>query len=102
MCPTYDRIERAAYGRWERRGGVHGQDRDDWYAAEQELLFALNYKVAAFHLLDDPTRRFVGSRGRRACRFCERAAPDATFPAEGRPALPEALGNSSLWTYEEC
>ena len=36
MRPTVHEIERAAYDRWERRGWMHGGDRDDWYAAETD------------------------------------------------------------------
>lgn len=35
--PSYDDIARAAYERFLRRGGVDGQDFDDWIAAEREL-----------------------------------------------------------------
>lgn len=101
MIPTIDQISRAAYFRWLRRGHDHGRDQDDWLAAEQEVLFAMNYEVAVHHVLDAATTQYVGSPRRRVCRFCERAAPATTF-AEVRPALSEALGNRSLLTYEEC
>jgi len=35
--PTYDEIAQAAYERYLSRGGQHGQDMDDWMAAEREL-----------------------------------------------------------------
>jgi len=35
--PTYDEIAEAAYRRYLSRGGSHGQDFEDWIAAEQEL-----------------------------------------------------------------
>ena len=35
--PSYDEIAEAAYQRYQRRGGSHGGDLDDWVAAEQEL-----------------------------------------------------------------
>ena len=35
--PTYDEIAQAAYERYLNRGGQHGQDLDDWMAAEREL-----------------------------------------------------------------
>lgn len=101
MLPRFDQIERAAYDRWLRRGCVHGHDREDWFAAEQDMLFALNYEVVACHRLDGASRRYVGSRSRRVCRFCERAAPAASF-ADGRLALPDFVGNSALATFEEC
>jgi hypothetical protein len=30
-------VARRAYERYQQRGGQHGGDQDDWYAAEQEL-----------------------------------------------------------------
>jgi len=30
----YHEVALTAYGLWEKRGGEHGQDRDDWYQAE--------------------------------------------------------------------
>lgn len=101
MNPTFDQIQRAAFFRWQHRGGGHGQDREDWLAAEQGLLAALNYEVAAHYLLDGAAPRAIGDEGRRVCRFCERTEPAATFAA-GRLALPEYLGNRSLFTFEEC
>jgi hypothetical protein len=35
--PSYDEIAEAAYQRYLRRGGQHGQDFDDWLEAEREL-----------------------------------------------------------------
>jgi HSP20 family protein len=35
----FDRIRRRAYGLFEWRGRGHGQDVDDWLAAERELLW---------------------------------------------------------------
>ena len=101
MFPTADQIEHEAYLRWERRGGSHGNDRGDWCAAEQDLLLTLNYEVAAFYALNAAAPQFIGSEGRRVCRFCEQAAPLATFAATPR-ALPSFLENRSLFTYEEC
>jgi hypothetical protein len=34
---TYEVIARRAYEIFERRGGVHGADLDDWLQAEQQL-----------------------------------------------------------------
>ncbi|SIO58245.1 Protein of unknown function [Singulisphaera sp. GP187] len=101
MFPTADQIEHEAYLRWERRGGSHGNDRGDWCAAEQDLLLTLNYEVAAFYALNAAKPQFIGTQGRRVCRFCEQAAPIATFSAIPA-ALPAFLENRSLFTYEEC
>jgi hypothetical protein len=32
-----ERIARAAYERFQTRGGQHGHDQEDWFAAEREL-----------------------------------------------------------------
>jgi hypothetical protein len=32
-----ERIARRAYERFEARGGEHGRDQEDWFAAEQEV-----------------------------------------------------------------
>lgn len=36
--PTRDEIEALAYDLYERRGRQPGRDRDDWLAAEQQLV----------------------------------------------------------------
>ena len=36
--PTEDGIRLDAYFRWDRGGGTHGHDLDDWLSAERELL----------------------------------------------------------------
>jgi hypothetical protein len=35
--PTYDEIAQVAYQRYLDRGAHHGQDTDDWLAAERDL-----------------------------------------------------------------
>jgi hypothetical protein len=35
--PSYDEIAEAAYQRYLNRGAQHGQDTDDWLAAERDL-----------------------------------------------------------------
>lgn len=35
--PTHEEIARRAYQLYEERGGVHGQDQEDWFLAEREL-----------------------------------------------------------------
>lgn len=101
MLPTYEQIQRAAFFRWQRLGCGHGQDRENWLVAEQELLYALNYEVAAHYLLDSTTPRAIGGEGRRICRFCELSEPATPF-SEGQLALPAFVGNRSLFTFEEC
>lgn len=98
MVPTFEQIETAAYHRWLRRGAGHGRDADDWLAAEQELLLALNYRVVARHVLDGPGPVVLGDGAQPRCRFCERATHDAD-PA---PVVPTALGNTALFSSAIC
>ena len=65
----------AAQGSGPRPPRLH-----DWLAAEQELLFGLNYEVLARHRLDGvgphPPRDHEDDR---RCRFCEQTAPRAVL-----------------------
>jgi len=116
MRPTREQIEVAAYHRWQRRWGVHGDHAGDWEAAERDLTFALNYNYIARHRLrptagapgpvllgrdevEGPTGR-ARRQGRR-CRYCERAEPAARF---GQPplALPPSAGPTALVAWDEC
>ncbi|MGE5754490.1 MAG: DUF2934 domain-containing protein [Planctomycetaceae bacterium] len=101
MLPTRDQIERAAYLRWLGRGGEHGRDREDWIAAQQDLIFAQNYETIARYELNDGAKQFVGDPARRKCRFCEQSFPRATF--EATPLVfPPVFGNTTLVAGEEC
>ena len=60
MLPTCDQVQRTAYERWLRRGWVHGHDREDWYAAEKELLFRINYQTIVEFSLDSDQRLVLG------------------------------------------
>lgn len=101
MFPSFDQIQHAAYLRWERRWYSHGQHREDWLAAEQDLLFTLNYKLLVHYVLSDREQRLLGNKARPVCRFCERSTPAVNFRVD-TPAVPEFLGNRSLFTIEEC
>jgi hypothetical protein len=35
--PDPEEVAQRAYERYQQRGGQHGGDQDDWYAAEQDL-----------------------------------------------------------------
>jgi hypothetical protein len=109
MRPSHDHIERTAYHRWERRGGGHGLDREDWLAAENDLYFALSYRWVARYRLShesDSQPIWLGKdvalepRRLRTCRFCERAEPDAEFAAP--LALPRLLGDNTLRAWDQC
>jgi hypothetical protein len=102
MLPSPNEIQREAFLRWQARGGGHGHDYEDWRAAEQELLFHLNYQIAARYRLDGDQVQYLGNPSRRVCRFCEQASPRTTFAPTPRPVLPAFLGCSALVTYDEC
>jgi hypothetical protein len=84
MWPSTDQIQTAAYSRWEQRGRAHGFDREDWLAAENDLLFSLNYGVVARDRVPEtPSSAVRGTSGTarssRRCRFCERTESAVRF-----------------------
>ena len=101
MYPSCEQVQVAAYHRWKRRGADHGADLDDWMAAEQGLLFALNYRVVASHRLVASVPTMPTAGGRRICRFCEQTSPQAAF-TDPIHAIPQFLCNHSLLAENEC
>jgi hypothetical protein len=101
MSPTPDQVRVAAYHRWERRGGHHGQHLDDWVAAEHALAFAASYEVVAWYGPDGGDTAPLGRAGRRVCRFCEQAEPRTRFAAPV-PALPGCLGLDAPLALDQC
>src|ERR1017187_6277257 len=79
MFPTHDQIGQAAFDRWLRRGRAHGFDREDWFAALDDLTFSLNYQTIVEYPLDAPGMLILSDRPVRYCRFCERTAVQAAF-----------------------
>jgi hypothetical protein len=82
MWPSTAQIETAAYSRWLRRGGAHGFDREDWLAAEDDLLFGLNYRVVARERIPEagpPRAAATQGAGPRRCRYCERTEAAVRF-----------------------
>ncbi len=59
----HDEIALTAYGLWEKRGGDHGKDCDDWHQAEDI--------VKARHLKPEQASGMSSKKGSRA----EKAAP---------------------------
>jgi hypothetical protein len=101
MRPSREAVERAAYERWQSRGGLHGADREDWIAAEIDVFFAENYTSIAEYQLSGGEPKVIGGGRRPWCRFCEQSPPRAAFSFV-RPALPEEVGNRLLTTQEIC
>ncbi len=103
MRPTREQIEVAAYHRWQRRGGDHGGNHEDWVAAEKDLAFGLNYRYVARYRLDGPAVLLGKAEATaaglpRRCRFCEHAEPATAF-SDPPPALP---GAPALRAWDEC
>jgi hypothetical protein len=99
--PTSDAIARAAFDLWQRRGQTHGHDCQDWFAAEADLAFRLNYETVAEYSLRSPLPVILGDPRARKCRFCERTPGRAPF-GPPFPVLPRSLGDSSLRSVELC
>jgi hypothetical protein len=100
MLPNDDQVRRAAYELWKRRGRVHGLDREDWHAAERELVFSMNYQTIVEYSLDAPGLLVLRGRPTRYCRFCERTPVQAAFSASH--AVVAGIGPTSLYTEEVC
>jgi hypothetical protein len=101
MRPTSEQVQRTAYERWLRRGRVHGQDRADWYAAERDLLFLLNYQTIVEYPLGSDQGLVLGAGAVPHCRFCERTSGQAGFQ-EPHPVVPGPVGSGSLRTFAIC
>jgi hypothetical protein len=100
MLPAHDQIERAAYELWLRRGKIHGLDRTDWLAAENDLAFSMNYRSLVEYPLDAPGTLILGERPARYCRICERTCSYVAFTALC-PVLP-GLAQTSLYSEALC
>jgi hypothetical protein len=79
MDPSIEQLKEAAYHRWNLRGRGHGEDGADWFAAQDELTFSLNYQTAATYPLDGPGALILNDPRGRYCRFCERTAAQVSF-----------------------
>ena len=68
---------------------------------ELNAYFAERYELAIGFNLKPGRKIFLGNKRNRKCRFCGRSSPGVTFRKEAH-ALPEFVGNKSLFTYYEC
>jgi hypothetical protein len=59
------------------------------------------YRIAAAWSVRPGEKIFLGDKNSRICRFCGQAKPEVSFRKEAH-ALPESIGNKSLFTYYEC
>jgi hypothetical protein len=60
-----------------------------------------HYNVLNVWSLRPGQKVILGSKDDRRCRFCGQQSPDVTFKLDAH-AIPEALGNKSLYTNYEC
>jgi hypothetical protein len=60
-----------------------------------------HYENLGQWILQPRKKIFLGDKGNRLCRFCGKRPPEVTFKEELH-AIPELLGNRSLFTYYEC
>ena len=97
MIDFLDQVDKAAYARWERRGRIHGFDRQDWLAAEASLRFEQTYRVVVRHRCGGDVSS-IGNALRRRCRFCSQSAPRALFSDD----VPIFEGCSSPLSLDQC
>ena len=60
-----------------------------------------NYEEIGKWFLKPGEKVTLGDRNNRACRFCGERSPEVTFKSAAH-AIPEALGNKTLFTAYEC
>jgi hypothetical protein len=63
--------------------------------------YAENYELLGQWQLKPGNRIFLGEREPRVCRFCGKSRPEVTFSLKAH-AIPELLGNKSLFSLYEC
>ncbi len=73
----------------------------DTKAADAARFYEKRYVGAQPLFLRPGTKLVLGGTDARRCRFCDRDSADATFRTAAH-AIPELLGNKTLFTLEEC
>ena len=74
----------------------------DLNLSDEAVNFYVKHYGVTKPLILQPGRRVVlGDRENRVCRFCEKSDREVSFRLDAH-AIPEALGNKSLFTYYEC
>ena len=63
--------------------------------------YDLNYEFLGEWHLEVGKKQTLGNKSDRSCRFCGKSPPDASFRLDAH-AIPESLGNKSLFTAYEC
>lgn len=65
------------------------------------LRFYREHYACCGRILKPGEKKFLGDKNSRICRFCGKTCPQVTFRKNAH-ALPESVGNKSLFTYYEC
>ncbi len=63
--------------------------------------YSNNYELLANYSIVPGQREYLGSKNNRVCRFCEKDETKTKFSFDAH-AIPELLGNKSLFTTYEC
>jgi hypothetical protein len=66
-----------------------------------DKFYAEQYCRLGHWILKPEKKIFLGDKRDHRCRFCGKRPPEATFRKDAH-AIPESLGNKSLFTYYEC
>ncbi len=98
MDTTLSQIQLAAYFRWERRGGAHGRDHEDWSVAQLQQEFAANYRVIASRKSHDHDSGQGGGRLSNRCRFCQQRIDVPSFSR----VVPGSLGSALPRNLDQC
>lgn len=68
---------------------------------ELAAFYEMHYKTIGSWTLQPGQKLFLGDKENRRCRFCGKGKPEVSFRTEAH-AIPECVGNKSLFTYHEC
>ena len=63
--------------------------------------FAKNYDFVFQKIFTPEDKLILGDKENRVCRFCRLAKPDVSFRKRAH-ALPESIGNKSIFSFYEC
>jgi len=68
---------------------------------ELNAYYGERYQIAVGYSYQPGKKIYLGNKTDQKCRFCGRMFPEVTFRKEAH-ALPEFVGNKSLFTHYEC
>ena len=71
------------------------------HVVEANRFYDASYDLLCYHVLRPGHPIVLGPDANRVCRFCRRTEPIVSFKRKAH-AIPEALGNKSLFTNWEC